>query len=117
MTSSGKAQSASWFIETKSDVQTQQNYRTKYGRDQLPRSSMRLWHKKFMKTGTEFDSGRSGRLRTFEENIERVGQAFYHSHMKFIRSYAINALKNVMVGLFHTYFCRFAGSKHLILSQ
>ena len=30
-----KAQCASWFIETKSDVQTQRNYRSKYGRDLL----------------------------------------------------------------------------------
>ena len=28
-----KTQCLSWFIETKSDVQTQQKYRTKYGRD------------------------------------------------------------------------------------
>ena len=28
-----KAQSVSWFIETKSDVQTQRNYRSKYERD------------------------------------------------------------------------------------
>ena len=28
-----KAQSVSWLIETKSDVQTQGRYRTKYGKD------------------------------------------------------------------------------------
>ena len=28
-----KAHCVSWFIETRSDVQTQQNYRSKYGRD------------------------------------------------------------------------------------
>ena len=28
-----KAQCVSWFIETKSDVQTERNYRSKYGRD------------------------------------------------------------------------------------
>ena len=32
-TAQEKAQCVSWFIETKSDVQTQQNYRSKYGRD------------------------------------------------------------------------------------
>ena len=37
-----KAQSVYWFIETKSDVQTQQIYRSKYGRDPPSRSSMRL---------------------------------------------------------------------------
>ena len=28
-----KAQCVSWFIEIKSDLQTQRNFRTKYGRD------------------------------------------------------------------------------------
>ena len=64
-----KAQCVPWFIETKSDLQTQRNFRTKYGRDP---SSIRAWHKKFMKTRTVFDKGRNGRLRTFEENIARV---------------------------------------------
>ena len=49
-----------WFIETKSDVQTQQNYRSKYERDPPSRPSICLWHKKFMETGTVFDAGRSG---------------------------------------------------------
>ena len=70
-----KAQCVSWFIETKSDVQTQRNYRNKYGRDPPSRPSIRLWHKKFMETGTVFDTRRSGRPRTSEENIERVRQA------------------------------------------
>ena len=38
-----------------------------------------------MKTGTVFDTRRSGRPRTSEENIERGGQAFQRSPMKFIR--------------------------------
>ena len=52
-TAQEKAQCVSWFIETKSDVQTQRNYRSKYGRDPPSRPSIRLWHKKFMETGTE----------------------------------------------------------------
>jgi len=32
-TAQKKAQCVSWFIETKSDVQTQRNYRSMYGRD------------------------------------------------------------------------------------
>ena len=50
-TSQEKAKCVSWFIETKSDVQTQRNYRSKYGRDPPSRPSIRLWHKKFMETG------------------------------------------------------------------
>ena len=47
-----KAQCVSWFVETKSDVQTQRNYRSKYGRDPPSRPSIRLWDKKFMETRT-----------------------------------------------------------------
>ena len=38
-----KAQCVSWFIKTKSDVQTQRNYTSKYGRDPPLRPSIRLW--------------------------------------------------------------------------
>ena len=83
-----KAQCVSWFTETKSDLQIQRKYRSKYGRDPTSRSSIRLWHKKFMETGTVFDTRRSGRPRTSEENIERVRQAFQRSPMKSIRTAA-----------------------------
>ena len=88
MTTQEKAQCVSWFIETKSDVQTQRNYRSKYGRDPPSRPSSRLCHKKFMETGTVFDTRRSGQPRTSEENIERVRQAFQRSPMKSIRTAA-----------------------------
>ena len=39
-----------------------------------------------MKTGTVFDTRRSGQPRTSEENIERVRQAFQRSLMKSIRT-------------------------------
>ena len=73
-----KAQCVSWFIETKSDVQTQRRYRTKNGKDPPSCSSIRRWHKKFMVTGSVLDAVRSGRPRTSAENIERVRQAFSH---------------------------------------
>ena len=84
-----KAQCVSWFIDTKSDVQTQRNYRSKYGRDPPSRRSIRLWHKKFMETGTVFDTRRSGRPRN-HQNIKRVRQAFQRSPMKSIRTAADN---------------------------
>ena len=46
-----KAQCVSWFIETKSDVQTQRHYRSKYGRDPPSRPSIRLWHKYLWRQG------------------------------------------------------------------
>ena len=42
MTTQENAQYVSWFIETKSDVQTQRNYKSKYGRDPPPCPSIRL---------------------------------------------------------------------------
>ena len=59
-----KAQSVSWFIETKSDVQTQRKYTTKYGRDPLSRPSIYQWHKKFVETGSVLNTVRSGWPRT-----------------------------------------------------
>ena len=59
-----KAQRVSWFIETKSDVQTQRKYRTKYGRDPPSGTSIHRWHKKFVETGSVLDTVRSGRPRT-----------------------------------------------------
>ena len=46
-----KAQCVFWFIETKSDVQTQRNYRSKYGREQGRRSFF-FQGGKFQKNGT-----------------------------------------------------------------
>ena len=83
-----KAQCVSWFIETKSDVQTQRNYRSKYGRDPPSLPSIRLWHNSFMETGTVFDTRRGGRPRTSEKNIERIRQAFQRSPVKSIRTAA-----------------------------
>ena len=43
-----KAQGVFWFIETKSDDQTQRKYRIKYGRDPPCLSSNYRWHEKFI---------------------------------------------------------------------
>ena len=71
-----KAQCVSWFIETKSDVQTQRRYRTKYRKNLPSRSSIRRWHKKFMETGSVLDAVRIGPPRISAENTESVRQAF-----------------------------------------
>ena len=83
-----KAQCVSWFNETKSDVQTQQRYRTKNGKDPPSRSSIHRWYKKFMETGLMLDAVRSGRPRTSAENIESERQAFSRSPMKSMRTAA-----------------------------
>ena len=48
-TSQEKAQCAFWFIETKSDIQAQGNFRRKYGRKPPARPTIQAWHKKFMR--------------------------------------------------------------------
>ena len=63
-------------------------YRTKCGKDPQARSSIRLWRKKFMETGSVLDTVRSWRPRTSAENIESVRQAFSRSLTKSIRTAA-----------------------------
>ena len=64
-----KAQCVPWFIETKSDVQTQHRYRTKNMKDSPSRSSIHRWHKNFMETGSVLDAVRSGQPRTSAETL------------------------------------------------
>ena len=54
-----KTQCVSWFIKTKSNVQTQQKYRTRYERDPPLRPSIYRWHKKFIETGSVLDTVRN----------------------------------------------------------
>ena len=88
VTAQSKVLCVSWFIEAKSDVQTQRRYRTKYGKDPPSCSSIRRWHKKFMETGSVLDGVRSGRPRPSVENIESVRLAYSRSPMKSIRTAA-----------------------------
>ena len=59
-----KTQCVFWFIQTKSHVQTQRKYRTKFGRDSSSRPSIHRWHKKFIETGSVLNKVRSGPPRT-----------------------------------------------------
>ena len=88
-TAQEKAQCVSWFIETKSDIQTQRNYTIKYAKQAPARQSIRNWHKQFMETGTVLHKPRSGRPRTSEEDIERIRQTFSRSPTKSIRTASV----------------------------
>ena len=79
-----KAECASWFIETKSDIQTQRNYTTKYAKQSPARQSICNWHKQFMETGTVLHKPRSGRPSTSEEDIERIDHSLSRSPRKSI---------------------------------
>jgi hypothetical protein len=47
-----KAQCVAWFIETKSDIQVQRNFRITFNKDPPSRPSIRRWHKNVMETGS-----------------------------------------------------------------
>jgi len=78
-TTQEKVQCVSWYIETKSDVETQRNYRTKYGKDPPSCPSIRAWHRKFIETGSVSDKERDQRSTTSDEHIDRERQSFDHS--------------------------------------
>ena len=67
-----KAQCVSWFIKTKSDIQTQRNFIAKYAKRAPARQSIRNWHKQFVGTGTLLLKSRSGWLKTSEKGIEHA---------------------------------------------
>ena len=69
-------------------MQTQRNYRIKYGKNPPSRHSIRKWYQKFIETGSVLNNGRSGRPRTSVEDIDRVSEAFVHSPTKSIRTAA-----------------------------
>ena len=74
-----KAECLSCFVEAKPYVQTQQRYRTKYGKDPPSCSMAHVIYE----TGLVL-----GRARTSTENIASVRQAFSRSPMKSIRTAA-----------------------------
>lgn len=59
----------SWFIETKSNIQTQRNYTAKYEKEALACQSIHIWHKQFMETRMVLHRQTTERLRTSEEDL------------------------------------------------
>ncbi|GFW98499.1 DUF4817 domain-containing protein [Trichonephila clavipes] len=80
-----KAQCFAWFIVTKSDTQTQRNYRTTYGESPPSRSSIREWYHKFMTTGSVEHKKGYGHPRISEESVERIRETFRRSPTKSVR--------------------------------
>ena len=79
-----KEECASWFIETKYDIQTERNYTTKHAKQAPASQSIRNWHKQFMETGTMRHKPRSGRPSTSEEALKHIGHSFSQSPRKSI---------------------------------
>ena len=90
-TPQGKAQCASWFIKTKSDIQAQRNFMAKYVKRAPVRQSFLNWHKQFVGTRTLLLEPRSGWSKTSEKGIERIRQSFSRSPTKSIRTACVRA--------------------------
>ena len=80
-----KAQSVSWFIETKPDIRAQRNFRRKYGRKPPARPTIPAWHEKFMETGSVLQRKGAGRPQISKEEIESVRVAYIRNPKKSIR--------------------------------
>ena len=79
-----KSQCVSWFIEKKSDIQAQRNFRRKYGRKPPARHTIRAWHKKFIETGSVLQRKGAGRSQISEKETESVRVAYTRSPRKSI---------------------------------
>jgi hypothetical protein len=82
MTLLEKAQCVVWFIETKSDLQTQRNFRTKYRRTPPNRPSIHEWHKKFMETVRVFRHTGALLSSPSARDVERIRESFVRSPQK-----------------------------------
>jgi transposase len=72
-----RAQTVVWFCKTKSETQTQRNFRTHYQKDPPSRNSIMDWKKKFLETGSVLSKKSSGRPSTSndDDDDERVREA------------------------------------------
>ena len=86
-----KAQCASWFFKTKSDIQAQRNFIGKYPKRAPARQSIRNWHKQFVGTGTLLLKSRSGWPKTSEKGIKPIGHSFSRSPTNSICSAFVRA--------------------------
>ncbi|GFS86421.1 DUF4817 domain-containing protein [Nephila pilipes] len=71
-----KTQTLLRFIETKSIMQTQRNYRRVCQKDPPSRNRTLRWKKNFLETGNIVDKKRSGHPYTNNDHIERVRETF-----------------------------------------
>ncbi|GBM45625.1 hypothetical protein AVEN_204755-1 [Araneus ventricosus] len=79
-----RAQCVAWFIETKSDIQTQRNYLTMYGEISPSRSSIHERYHKFMTMENVNHKKGYGSPSTRVECVERVHETFSRSPTKSI---------------------------------
>ncbi len=67
------------YARTESIVMVQRLFRTKFGKDQLVRNSIKQWYEKFQSDGCLFITKRP---RPSEETVDRVRELFQHSSCK-----------------------------------
>jgi hypothetical protein len=80
-----KALCVLWFFETKSVIETQHSYRTRYGKDPPSDNALRRWLKQYQETGSVLRRKAAERLSNSQENVERIQEAFSGSPQKSTR--------------------------------
>ena len=80
-----KAQCVWWYVESKSPVTVQRQFRRQYERDPPSKSCIMRWVKNFQETGSVKDLPRSGRPGVSQQTVEKVQVAFQRSPQKSIR--------------------------------
>ena len=110
------AQCVSWFKETKSVIQAQQNFIRKYGRKPPARSTIRAWHEKFMETGSMLQRKGASRPQISEEEIESVQVAYTRSSRKSIRraSTQLQIPRSTILKVLHRNLRLYAYKEHLL---
>ncbi|KAJ4442613.1 hypothetical protein ANN_04202 [Periplaneta americana] len=81
-----KSQCVEWFIETRSDIQVQRRFRTRYRKHPPSRPSIRKWYNNLMQTGGVDVEHHTGRPRTSEEDTELIRLSFQPSPQKSVRT-------------------------------
>ncbi|GBL85370.1 hypothetical protein AVEN_34570-1 [Araneus ventricosus] len=79
-----KIKTVLWFIETKSDIQKQRNYRNRRGKHPPSCPWTLAWLQTFMEIRITLDEERNGRQRILEENVNHLRQSFARSPTKSI---------------------------------
>ena len=114
-----KAQCVSWFIETKSDVQTQKTTEvsmeeTHHHVLQFVYGTRNLWRQgQCSIQGGVGDQEYLKKTSSVKASLSTFSYEVHPHCCQTIGTITFNSTQ----GLFHTYFCSFAGSEHLILSQ
>jgi hypothetical protein len=84
-----KTQCVIWLTESKSTVTVQRHFRSSYGSDARVCNTIRCWFIQLRGSGNAEKRKLRERLRTFEEDAERVRLSCQHSPKKFTACWSL----------------------------